>query len=103
MATFMKSIALDQPAVYEFKVQGRVNGDLSDWFRGDYVLRVECPDPDLTITILTGWVLDQAGLHGLLTRIRDLGLTLLFVDCLSSHERQFQTSELSALKGDEKK
>jgi hypothetical protein len=46
----------------------------------------------LTITILTGVVQDQAGLHGLLSRIRDLGLTLITVQRMDERREKIETS-----------
>jgi hypothetical protein len=43
---------------------------------------VECFDDGWAITTLSGTVADQAALHGVLARIRDLGLPLLSVECL---------------------
>jgi hypothetical protein len=61
---------------YRIKLKGRLDPKWSDWFEkmaifteGDH-------------TILTGPVADQAALHGLLIRIRDLNLTLLAVERL---------------------
>ena len=69
---------MDQPATYQIKVQGRLDEDWSDWFSG-MTVTVECQEDGPTITTLTGIVPDQAALHGLLNRIRDLNLPLLDV------------------------
>ncbi len=60
--------------IYEFQVKGRLDGRWSDWLGGLAVQRQE----DGT-TLLVGAVVDQAALHGLLIRIRGLGLPLLSV------------------------
>jgi hypothetical protein len=60
------------PAGYEIRVEGALDARWADWL-GD--LRV---DSDGTQTAITG-PLDQAALHGLLARIRDLGLCLISV------------------------
>ena len=73
-----RSLGMDQPAMYRIKVQGRLDEDWSDWFSGMSVT-VECQKDGPTITTLTGTVPDQAALHGLINRIRDLGLPLLEV------------------------
>lgn len=67
----------DTPMAYCIKVQGQLDPKWSDWFDGF----------DITVigeetTILVGRVADQAALHGLLNKIRDLGLPLIRVDCL---------------------
>jgi hypothetical protein len=95
MTDFFSYIGVDQPAVYEIRVQGRMEEDLTDWFQGEAACRVESIELGKTVTILVGWVIDQAALHGLLTHIRDLGLTLLFVDCLTAHQGQQPGSESS--------
>jgi len=65
----------DEQVVYRIKVRGVIGSEWSDWFDG---LTVH-PQSDGT-TLLAGPVRDQSALHGLLARIRDLGLPLLFVE-----------------------
>ena len=60
----------------EIRVRGRLDPRWSTWFDG-LTLR---PGGDGT-TVLSGPVADQAALHGLLQRLRDLGLTLLSLRC----------------------
>jgi len=60
----------------ELRVQGYLDAQWSAWFDG---LTVSHADPGLTV--FTGVVRDQAALHGLLIKIRDLGLPLLAVSC----------------------
>ena len=60
------------PRRYELRVVGRLDERWSEWFDG---LVVDSRD-DGTST-LTGQVADQAQLHGILARVRDLGVTLL--------------------------
>jgi hypothetical protein len=56
----------------------RVGGHLDPHWGGSFGSLVLAHDPDGTTT-LTGAVTDQAELHGILTRIRDLGVTLICV------------------------
>ncbi|WP_344814295.1 hypothetical protein [Microlunatus aurantiacus] len=63
-----------RPVVYRLRVAGRLDQHWSAWFNG---LTVSHEDDGSTS--LTGAVADQAELHGLLTRIRDLGVTLISV------------------------
>ena len=91
MDEYYRHIGLDQPAEYQIKIQGRLERDLADWFLGDvvysYVASVPgTQDPADPVTVIRGLIADQAGLHGLLNYIRDLGFTLLFVDCLTAHQ-----------------
>ena len=61
------------PARYEIRVDGVLDGRWADWFGG---LKVK---DDGSQTIIVGRLADQPALHGLLARIRDLGLCLLSV------------------------
>lgn len=67
-----------QPAIYEIKVRGRLDKSWSAWF-DDMTITVKSDDDHMVITTLTGTIVDQAALHGILSRIRDLGLPLLLV------------------------
>jgi hypothetical protein len=61
--------------MYEIRVKGNLDPKWSDWFDGMAILAK--PDDE---TVLTGQVADQAALHGMLAKIRDLGLPLLCVE-----------------------
>jgi hypothetical protein len=63
-----------EPARYELRVQGVLEPRWSAWFEG---LRVASDQAGQTT--ITGPVADQAALHGLLDKVRDLGLPLLSV------------------------
>jgi hypothetical protein len=62
------------PSGYRLRVDGHLDEHWSSWF-GDLTLTHE----DDGTTCLTGAITDQAELHGLLTKIRDLGVTLISV------------------------
>lgn len=64
----------DQPLMYEVRIKGRLSKRWDDWF--DHMTVTSDSNGETT---LTGTVVDQAALHGILTRIRDLGLQLLSV------------------------
>ena len=68
-------LQLSQTAEYLIVIQGRICRPISSLFEGF----TETVDPSQGTTILHGPVADQAALHGVLTRIRDLGLPLLKV------------------------
>ena len=63
--------------VYEIRVKGNLDLRWSDWFDGFTITPVGDED-----TLLIGCVADQAALHGVLHKIRDLGLPLLTVQRL---------------------
>ena len=63
-----------KPARYEIRVKGHLEPRWSDWFDG-FELVQRAGDE----TTLTGLVIDQPALHGLLAKVRDLGLPLLSV------------------------
>lgn len=77
-----------QPAAYRIRIAGRVRNGWSD-FMSD--LEESCGQENgVTVTTVSGVVTDQAALHGLLERIRDLNLTLLSVVCDCSCPPKFE-------------
>ena len=64
-----------QPIIYHIRVRGHLGSEWSDWFEG-LTLTLE----DNGDTLLTGPVVDQATLHGLLRKVRDLGMLLISVN-----------------------
>ncbi len=64
---------------YEIKIQGRLDPRWSDWFAGMRITPLENGE-----TLIAGVLPDQAALHGLLERIRDLNLTLISLTRISS-------------------
>jgi hypothetical protein len=67
------------PANYEIKVQGHLDSLWAQWFEGMAVSNIENGESGLACTLISGPVADQAALHGLLIKIRDLNLTLISV------------------------
>ena len=63
-----------QPLVYQIRIKGHLGRDWTDWFGG---LSITLEDNGETL--LTGPVIDQAALHGLLKKVRDVGMPLLSV------------------------
>ncbi len=63
---------LDQPMIYQIRLKGHLGPHWTEWF-GDVTITLQ----DNGETLLTGSVLDQAALHGLLRKVRDLGLPLI--------------------------
>lgn len=68
---------------YQIKVEGHLNPSWSEWFE-DLTLTHE-PDGS---TALTGCVVDQAALHGVLIKIRDVGLTVISVQRIGTRTEQ---------------
>jgi hypothetical protein len=73
----------NQPVVYEIRIAGHLPSQWSAWFEGLAVAL----QPDGT-TRLSGPVVDQAALYGLLKRVRDTGLTLIAVNQIPSKQEQ---------------
>ena len=78
----------NKPAIYEIRIRGRLDEDWVEWF------------DDMTMThtgeghtLLTGPVPDQAALHGLLNRIRNLSLDLISVCRVNAITRDEPSSE----------
>jgi len=66
-----------QPQIYQIRVKNHLDTQWTDWFGGMTITLEEDG-----VTVLTGPVADQAALHGLLKRVRDLGLALLSVNTI---------------------
>ncbi|MDQ2906782.1 MAG: hypothetical protein M3Y81_25000 [Chloroflexota bacterium] len=63
-----------EPELYEIRIKGHLDDTWADWFEGLTITR-----EDKGETLLTGPVVDQAALYGLLRKVRDLGMPLLSV------------------------
>jgi hypothetical protein len=70
-----------EPGLYEIRIKGHLDDQWSDWFDGLAITLEEDGD-----TLLTGSVADQAALHGLLKKVRDLGLPLISVNRVETNE-----------------
>jgi hypothetical protein len=73
--------ARDEPAWYELSVDGHLDDHWTGWF-DDLTLTHESDGT----TTLRGLVPDQAALHGLLARVRDLGATLISVEVVGASD-----------------
>lgn len=69
----------DGPTVYRIRIKGHLGQRWSDWFEGLTISTDDSGD-----TVVSGLVADQAALHGLLKKVRDLGMPLLSVTCVES-------------------
>jgi hypothetical protein len=70
--------------VFELRIRGRLGAEGEKWFAGMEVIIDEIIDP--VQTIIRGHVQDQAALHGLISRVGDLGLTLVSVNRIGGDE-----------------
>jgi hypothetical protein len=71
----------DQPMVYQIRIKGHLGQQWTDWFEGLTITLGENGD-----TLLTGQLIDQAVLHGILKKIRDLGMPLLSVNIVDPNQ-----------------
>jgi len=82
-----KKLTLDCQAIYQIEVQGYLEKHWSDWFDGMTIV----PQANLqgkSVTRLTGVVVDQAALHGMLLKLYNLGMPLLTVKCLEQENKE---------------
>jgi len=70
-----------QPLVYQIRVKSHLDSDWTDWFEGLTITQEADGD-----TLLTGPVVDQAALHGLLKKVRDLGMSLVSVNRVQTEQ-----------------
>ncbi len=66
---------------YRIRLKGHLAAHWAEWFDGMTITHLDNGE-----TIVEGWVIDQAALHGMLNQIRDLGLPLLAVDRVEPDE-----------------
>ena len=72
-----------KPTVYQIRIAGHVNPRWTEWFDGMTITLLKEGD-----TLLTGPLLDQAALYGLLHRVRNLGMPLLAVTPVEKNKNQ---------------
>ena len=78
--------APSQTVVYQIRIKGHLGREWTDWFEGLTITLEEDGD-----TLLTGPVIDQAALHGLLRKVRDLGMPLVSLGPVETTGRMCQT------------
>jgi len=65
---------MHEPELYEIRIKGHLENRWANWFEGLTITALNNGE-----TLLTGPVVDQAALHGVLRKVRDLGMPLLSV------------------------
>ena len=76
----------DQPMICHIRIEGHLGPHWSSWFEGLAITREDNGE-----TLLTGPLVDQAALHGVIRKVRDLGIPLLSVVCVKASQEE--TSE----------
>ena len=71
----------DQPIVYQIRIKGHLGPLRMEWFAGLTITLDEDGN-----TLLTGTLIDQAALHGLIKKVRDLGMPLLSVNRVNPNQ-----------------
>jgi hypothetical protein len=79
----------DEFGLYEIRLKGHLNDRWADRFEGLTITLEDNGD-----TLLTGQVVDQAALHGLLKKVRDLGMPLLSVNFVYPGQAKTQEAKL---------
>ena len=79
----------DESGLYEIRLKGHLDNRWADWFEGLTITLEDQGD-----TLLTGLVVDQAALHGLLKKVRDLGMPLVSVSPLEHGQAETQEVKL---------
>jgi hypothetical protein len=67
-----------QPVVYKIRIKGHLGREWTDWFEGLTITALDNGE-----TLLTGPVVDQAALYGVLKKVRDVGMPLISVICVT--------------------
>lgn len=73
----------DRPMICEIRIRGHLGQQWNEWFSG---LTIHLEEDGHTL--LTGVVIDQAALHGILKKVRDLGMPLLSVNFIGPDVQQ---------------
>jgi len=74
---------LNQPVVYQIRIKGHLGRQWTEWFGGLTIILEENGE-----TLLTGPVVDQAAMHGLLKKVRDLGMPLISVNRVEADQAE---------------
>ncbi len=70
-------------SVYNIRVEGHLDGAWSDWFDG-----LQITNSENGVAVLSGEIVDQAALHGVLNKVRNLNLPLISVTSVDPDQRE---------------
>ena len=73
-------------SLYRIKLRGRLKESWSEWFNG-MTIEFEMVAGEKPVSTLTGFLADQSALHGILNKIRNLGLKLLSVEQINADSK----------------
>ena len=82
-----KDMNFNSPAVYRIRLQEDLGPEWTEWFCGFDLVRETRGG-----ILLTGMVADQAALHGLIRKVRDLGLTLVSIQRVENQTKEGETA-----------
>ncbi len=77
-----------EPGSYEIRIKGHLDNHWAEWFEGLTITLDDNGD-----TLVTGPVIDQAALHGLLKKVRDLGMPLVSINRVQLNETHLHRSK----------
>jgi hypothetical protein len=84
-----KKIDFYTPAIYRIQLKENLRSDWNEWFSGFEVTQ----EVNSSGSLLTGMVTDQAALHGLIRKVRDLGLTLVSIQRMETKSEKPEKGE----------
>jgi len=82
----------DEPQAYQIRLKGQLDSEWAEWFGGLTIT----PD-DSGTTLLTGAGIDQAALHGVLKKLRDLGLILISINPIEPDRAEVASTDPNQL------
>ena len=85
--TFNSEFDPGQPMIYQIRIKGHLGREWADWFSGLTLTALDNGE-----TLLTGPVVDQATLHGVLRKVRDVGMPLLSVSSVEPGQTEVSHS-----------
>jgi hypothetical protein len=74
---------MNKPTFYQIRVKGHLDSSWADWFDMLTILNLEHGE-----AVLSGYLPDQAALHGVINRISSLGLTLLSINPVAEEDAE---------------